>query len=105
MEKLWLDCECYDMDHAFRVWYDPEDKSFSFEFKIVRFGGDCPSTFMMHWWSGLHHKYKQVKAYLENLWWALNGRPSWYTAYAEISSKEMLRLEKFIKACAKKKRG
>lgn len=103
LKTNYLECICFDLNHITRITYDTEYSEFYFEYRIHVFPGERSTTTINNKFDYLKHYFKCFKVYLKNLWWALKGHPSWYTADSTLSSEEAKKLVNFINKNLKKK--
>ena len=92
MKTIYIECICYEMEDLTRLVYNSEYKEFYFEYRIVRFPGECEHTVIKKWYDNIIHKYKCIRRYFKTIWWAIRGRPIWYTAQPVYNNKEALLL-------------
>jgi len=103
----YIECACLDMEDLTRIYYDPEDKFFSFEYKLVRFPDADPRSEYnpehiinmakrQSIWARLRWKLINIKCYWKAIWWAVRGRPIWFTANPVYTKEEAAKMAEFI---------
>lgn len=108
MRCRYIECICHDMEDLTQLIYEPEQKEFYFQYKLIR----CPTTFMMNYCPMrtkkdriMYHYYK-IKNYFKNILYAAIGLPLWYSANPTYKFKEAKKIARFIDDCiAGKKAG
>ena len=98
MRVKYIDCMCHDISDLTRIIYNPDYKSFYFEYKLIRMPGLDDEKWMTN--KTLKDKIKnritRIKSYFINIWYAIKGLPHWHYAHPEYSSKEAKKIAKFI---------
>lgn len=102
----YIECDCHDLDHISRIWFDQEYKLFEIEYKLVRFPyeyGQHPTytetpedTFWSKLWKKTKFRYECFCLYFRNIFYAIKGRPIYFTSHASIGREEINRLLIFI---------
>jgi len=105
----YIECDCHDMDHTSRIWYDEEDWTFEFEYKLTRFpqGDGQPyngltyttsssDSFLLKFFNFSRFKFSCFRNYLKCIWWSIKGRPVWFVSYASFNRDEAVDLIKFM---------
>jgi len=87
--ETYIDCYCPDFDHVSRLvfWEDNEDPDmdeFYLEFKPL------PGK----WVNG--NRWRKIKFYFFNIWYAIKGQPNTYSSSATWSMKHANQIQEFI---------
>lgn len=91
----YIECECKSFAHLLRVncISDEKDLKFRFEMNLRKFPGHISAN--RNWW-------KSTLNYITNIFWAVIGRPLWYSAKISLDSTEAEHVAKFINQNLKK---
>ena len=103
----YIECDCHDLDHTSRIWYDDEFDTFELSYKLIRFPGEedlnnptymsSPSdSIFLKVFKYLRNKLRYFRLYLKCIWWAIKGRPIWFESYASFNNEETVELMKFM---------
>lgn len=90
----YLECCCCDRDHLSRMCFDKEFNLFSLDFKVIRFPGECHISLLPK--GRIKRLIYKTKHYFTNIWWAIRGRPLWYTSEAQWDCYQALKIAEFI---------
>jgi hypothetical protein len=99
----YVECICGDLDHVTRIIYMKEFKEFYIEYRLARFPGEDIITHykqsdskLQRKFKGFIHNLKRVACYFKNIFWAIKGRPVWFTGQATWKHDEAQKLIDFI---------
>jgi len=100
----YIECCCHDFDHVTRVHFledpdYPDPGTFFFEYRVDRFPGWVETLPYKTFWDKVYYRYAIVRRYFRNIWWAIKGRPLWFTGYAEIEPDQARNLIEFMEDC------
>jgi len=94
----YIDCICHDMEDLTRLIYEPEEKEFYFEYKLIRMPGKTEIQYreIKTIFDKIKYKIEDIRAYFHNIWYAIKGLPHWHMANATYKNKEAKKIAKFI---------
>jgi hypothetical protein len=100
----YFECGCHDIEHVLRAWWD-DDFGLNFEFLLSKMPltWDAQRVWRCRWIDKLRYPFVRIRQYFKTIWWAIKGRPIWFTAYNSLDRREMKRLIKFIQYCLDRK--
>ncbi len=106
IDAKYIECSCADFDDLTRICCindedfttDSSDISFNLEFRIDKMPGVWPVEGIMAngFVGALRIKWFYIRTYFKNIWYAIKGKPLWYTACPTWDKESALEVAKFI---------
>jgi hypothetical protein len=117
MEKTkYIECSCKTYEHLIRISYIQDEEynenDFYIDFRINKYPGstrtytfdpDKSKDVWYHFTMNLIMKRDAILNYIKCIWWAIKGRPEWYSGYCDIDAKGAKAISDFINVCLKEK--
>ena len=98
MRVYYTECICKDIEDVLRLVYDPECKEFMLEFKLYKYPA-CKIRYQkmkQGVFGAIFNRIEAIKSWAQCVWWAIKGKPLWWSGNPCIGKKDAKKLAKFM---------